>query len=87
LRYDKIKGNKNPKEKMQPIRGTVKNGVIHPLESLNSLEGQSVLITVIQENQERIPTQKLSELLLLPELENDDLLLSRDRDTGREIIL
>ena len=61
---------------MQTIRGTVKNGVIHPLESLNLVEGQSVLITVIDENREQVLTQsipKLSKLLLLPELDDDEL--------------
>jgi predicted DNA-binding antitoxin AbrB/MazE fold protein len=90
LGWDKIKANKNPKDKMQTIRGTVKNGVIHPLESLNLVEGQSVLITVIDENIEQVLTQstpKLSELLLLPELDDDEQLFCRDKDTGREIIL
>ena len=31
--------------------------------------------------------KKLSDLLLLPELEEDELLFERDQDTGREIIL
>jgi len=75
---------------MPSIRGTVKNGVIHPLESLKLVDGQSVIITVIKENREQTSTPgtpKLSELLLLPELDNDEQLFSRDKDTGREITL
>lgn len=75
---------------MQSIRGIVKNGVIHPLESQELVEGQFVVITVIEENQEPVLTQripKLSELLLLPELDNDEELFCRDQDTGREIVL
>jgi predicted DNA-binding antitoxin AbrB/MazE fold protein len=83
LGWDKIKANKNPKDKMQTIRGTVKNGVIHPLESLNLVEGQSMLITVIDENREQVLTQstpKLSELLLLPELDDDEQLFCPSED-------
>ncbi|MDJ0534490.1 MAG: DUF104 domain-containing protein [Xenococcaceae cyanobacterium MO_207.B15] len=36
---------------MLTIKGTVKNGVIHPLESVNLPEGQSVMIVVMEENQ------------------------------------
>ena len=73
---------------MFSIKGTVRNGVIHPLESINLSEGQSVTIVVTEDNQTQNsnkPQSKLSELLLLPELEEDELLFERDRDTGREI--
>jgi predicted DNA-binding antitoxin AbrB/MazE fold protein len=75
---------------MYTIKGTVKNGVIHPLESVELPEGQSVIIVVPEENQEDKLVEfkpKLSELLLLPELKEDDPLFERDKDTGREIIL
>ena len=74
---------------MFTIKGTVKDGVIHPLESVNLPEGQSVMIVVIEENQERKSVQsqlKLSELLLLPELEEKAPFFERNKDTGREII-
>ncbi len=73
---------------MLSIKGTVRNGVIHPLESINLSEGQSVTIVVTEDNQTKDsnkPQSKLSELLLLPELEEDELLFERDKDTGREI--
>lgn len=75
---------------MYTIKGTVKNGVIHPLESVKLSEGQSVMIVVPEENQEDKSVQsklKLSELLLLPELEEDEPLFERDKDTGMEIVL
>ena len=75
---------------MHSIKGTVKNGVIYPLESINLSEGQSVTIILAEDTKakEPIKTQpKLSELLLLPELEEDDLIFTRDKDTGREIDL
>jgi predicted DNA-binding antitoxin AbrB/MazE fold protein len=75
---------------MYTIKGTVKNGVIHPLESVELPEGKSVMIVVTEENQEDKSVQsklKLSELLLLPELEEDDPLFERNQDTGRDIIL
>lgn len=73
---------------MLSIKGTVRNGVIHPLESINLSEGQSVTIVVTEDNQTKDsnkPQSKLSELLLLPELEEDELLFERDQDTGRAI--
>ena len=73
---------------MLSIKGIVRNGVIHPLESINLSEGQSVTIVVTEDNQTKDsnkPQSKLSELLLLPELEEDELLFERDKDTGREI--
>ncbi len=73
---------------MLSIKGTVRNGVIHPLESINLSEGQSVTIVVTEDNQTKDsnkPQSKLSELLLLPELEEDELLFERDKDAGREI--
>ena len=73
---------------MLSIKGTVRNGVIHPLESISLSEGQSVTIILTEDNQakESIQSQlKLSELLLLPELEENDSLFERDKDTGREI--
>ena len=73
---------------MLSIKGTVRKGVIHPLESINLSEGQSVTIVVTEDNQTKDsnkPQSKLSELLLLPELEEDELLYERDKDTGREI--
>ena len=73
---------------MLSIKGTVRNGVIHPLESINLSEGQSVTIVVTEDNQTKDsnkPQSKISELLLLPELEEDELLFERDKDTGREI--
>ena len=54
---------------MYTIKGTVQNGVIHPLESVKLSEGQSVMIVVPEENQEDKSVQsklKISELLLLP---------------------
>lgn len=74
---------------MLTIKGTVKDGVIHPLESVNLPEGQSVMIVVIEENQadKSVESQlKLSEFLLLPELEENDPFFDRDKETGREII-
>ncbi len=65
---------------MLSIKGTVRNGVIHPLESINLSEGQSVTIVVTEDNQTKDlnkPQSKLSELLLLPELEEDELLFER----------
>lgn len=75
---------------MLSIKGTVRNGVIYPLESINLPEGQSVTIVVKEENQaeDSIQSQpKLSELLLLPELEEDDSFFERNKDTGTEIDL
>ena len=73
---------------MLSLKGTVRNGVIHPLESISLSEGQSVTIILTEDNQaeESIQSQpKLSELLLLPELEENDSLFERDKDSGREI--
>jgi predicted DNA-binding antitoxin AbrB/MazE fold protein len=61
---------------MYTIKGTVKNGVIHPLESVKLSEGQSVMIVVPEENQE----DKSVQSKLKP-------LFERDKDTGREIVL
>ena len=75
---------------MYTIKGTVKNGVIYSLESVQLPEGKSVVIIVMEENKEDKSVQsklKLSELLLLPELEEYDPLFERDKDTGRDIIL
>lgn len=75
---------------MHTIKGTVKNGLIYPLESVNLPEGQSVMIVILGESQEEKSVQSqltLSELLLLPELEENDSLFDRNKDTGREIIL
>ncbi len=75
---------------MYTIKGTVKNGVIHPLESAKSPEGKSVMIVVIEEDQEDKSVKlkpKLSELLLLPELEDNNSLFARNKDTGRDITL
>jgi predicted DNA-binding antitoxin AbrB/MazE fold protein len=75
---------------MHTIKGTVKNGVLHPLECVELPEGQSVIIVVLEENQEEksVPSKlKLSELLLLPELAEDETLFERDKDTGRDIVL
>ena len=75
---------------MLSIKGTVRNGVIHPSESINLSEGQSVTIVVTEDAQAKEsirPQPKLSELLLLPELEEDDPFFARDKDTGREIDL
>ncbi len=73
---------------MYTIKGTVKNGVIHLLESAKLPEGKSVIIVVLEEDQKDKSVQlksKLSELLLLPELEEDNLLFDRNKDTGRDI--
>ncbi|MDJ0649017.1 MAG: DUF104 domain-containing protein [Xenococcaceae cyanobacterium MO_188.B19] len=73
---------------MLTIKGTVRNGVIYPLESINLPEGQSVMIVLMEENQAKKSIQsqpKLSQLLLLPELEEDDSFFERNKDTGREI--
>ena len=75
---------------MHTIKGTVKNGVIYPLESGELPEGKSVTIIIPDENLEDKsvqPKQLLSELLLLPELEENELLFERDKDPGRDIIL
>jgi predicted DNA-binding antitoxin AbrB/MazE fold protein len=75
---------------MATIKGTVKNGVIHPLESVNLPEGQSVIIIILAENKAERSGQsqlKLSELLLLPELEADEPLFERQQDLCKEIIL
>lgn len=73
---------------MLTIKGTVRNGVIYPLESINLPEGQSVMIVLMEENQAKKSIQsqpKLSQLFLLPELEEDDSFFERNKDTGREI--
>jgi hypothetical protein len=49
-------------------------------EMLTKLEN---LTTLSQKNEDK----KLSEALLLPELEADESLFERNKDTGREIIL
>lgn len=75
---------------MYTIKGTVKNGVIYPLESVKLPEGKSVMIVVLEEDQGDKSVQfqpKLSELLLLPELEEDNSLFDRNKETGRDIIL
>lgn len=75
---------------MRAIKGTVKNGVIQPQESVNLSEGQTVIIVTIEEDRANKPvsnSSKLSELLLLPELEDNEPIFERDKDTGREIDL
>lgn len=75
---------------MRAIKGTVKNGVIQPQESVNLSEGQTVIIVTIEEDRANKPvsnSSKLSELLLLPELEDNEPIFERDYDTGRAIDL
>lgn len=75
---------------MYTIRGTVKNGVVHPLESAQLPEGKSVIIVVLEEDQEdKLVTlkPKLSELLLLPKREEVNSLFDRNKDTGIDITL
>lgn len=67
--------------------------VITKVESLPT-EKQNIILQRWLDELERdkidqsIPSQlKLSELLLLPELEETENLFERDQDTGREIIL
>lgn len=60
---------------MRAIKGTVKNGVIQPQESVNLSEGQIVIIVTIEEDRANkliSTSSKLSELLLLPELEDNE---------------
>ena len=72
------------------IKGKIINGVIYPLEATKLPEGKSVMIVISEEDQEDKPLElkpKLSELLLLPELEEDNSIFDRNKDTGRDINL
>ena len=65
---------------MCAIKGTVKNGVIQPQESVNLSEGQTVIIVTMEEEQANKPistTSKLSEFLLLPEIEDNETIFER----------
>lgn len=73
---------------MRVLKGTVKNGVICPQESVDLIEGQSVIIVLEEQKKDEKTTQslfKLSESLLLPELDENDPFFERDKDTGREL--
>lgn len=65
---------------MRAIKGTVKNGVIQPQEFVNLSEGQTVIIVTMEEEQADKPistSSKLSEFLLLPEIEDDETIFER----------
>ena len=73
---------------MRVLKGTVKNGVICLQESVDLIEGQSVIIVFEEQKKDEKTTQssfKLSESLLLPELDENDPFFERDKDTGREL--
>ncbi|CCQ48768.1 hypothetical protein WH8501_23740 [Crocosphaera watsonii WH 8501] len=69
------------------------NKVIAKLEKLSESEQEKMAQLMLKELENLTPlpreekTKKLSDLLLLPELEENELLFERDKDTGREIIL
>ena len=69
------------------------NKVIAKLEKLSESEQEKMAQLMLKELESLTPlpreekTKKLSDLLLLPELEENELLFERDKDTGREIIL
>ena len=65
---------------MRAIKGTVKNGVIQPQESVNLSEGQTVIIVTMEQEQASKPistSSKLSEFLLLPEIEDNETIFER----------
>ena len=73
---------------------SIDKGIVEiPLTYLNDLEKcQNVRVIILTEDGEKKNTDeksksKLSELLLLPELEDDEILFERDKSTGRDILL
>ena len=64
---------------MRAIKGTVKNGVIQPQESVNLSEGQTVIIVTMEEqaNKPISTSSKLSEFLLLSEIEDNETIFER----------
>jgi hypothetical protein len=72
----------------------INKGIVQiPNNYLRELEKcQNVRVIILTEDESKTPilansNKKLSELLLLPELEENELLFERDKDTGRDIIL
>jgi hypothetical protein len=73
---------------------SIDKGIVKiPLTYLNDLKKcQNVRVIILTEEVEKKKTEeksksKLSELLLLPELEDDEILFERDKSPGRDIIL
>lgn len=69
------------------------NKVIAQLEQLPESQQKKMAKIILKEleNLTSLPREekkkKLSDVLLLPELEEDEILFDRDKDTGRETIL
>ena len=76
------------------FKTTINQGIVEiPSTYLKELEKtQNVRVIILTEdennlNLNELSEQKLSEFLLLPELEEDELLFERNKDTGRDIVL
>ncbi len=76
------------------FKTTINQGIVEiPSTYLKELEKtQNVRVIILTEDENNIhlnesSEHKLSEFLLLPELEENDLLFERNKDTGRDIIL
>jgi hypothetical protein len=82
--------------KAYEFQTTIHQGIVEiPSDYLRDLENyQNVRVILLTEDGEEKkkderekPKGKLSEFLLLPELEEDEILFERDKDTGREMSL
>ncbi|NCR42535.1 MAG: hypothetical protein EWV91_21130 [Microcystis aeruginosa Ma_QC_Ca_00000000_S207] len=80
--------------KAYEFQTTINKGIVEiPSDYLRDLEKDQdvrvILLTEDGEAKKQNDTEKmkskLSEFLLLPELEEDEILFERDKDTGREI--
>ena len=76
------------------FKTTINQGIVEiPSNYLKELEKtQNVRVIILTEdennlNLNELSEHKLSEFLLLPELEEDDRLFERNKDTGRDIVL
>ena len=76
------------------FKTTINQGIVEiPSNYLKELEKtQNVRVIILTEDENNInhyesSEHKLSEFLLLPELEEDELLFERNQDTGRDIVL
>jgi hypothetical protein len=82
--------------KAYEFQTSINKGIVEiPSDYLRELEKyQNIRVILLtedgeekKENETEKPNVKLSEFLLLPELEDDEILFERNKDTGREIPL
>ena len=76
------------------FKTTINQGIVEiPSTYLKELEKtQNVRVIILTEDENNLnhyesSEHKLSEFLLLPELEEDELLFERNQDTGRDLVL